>query len=238
MYLIEKWLKAEHFLVVGKSIKRIDAIDKVTGKAKFMEDIILPNMLYVKLVLSSEPHARIINMNIDEVMKIPGVVKVVTANDIPGENQVGYALPDQPLLAEGKVRFHGEPVALIAAETPEAALEGALSLKIDYEPLPAILDPLEAMKRNDVLIHEERGSNIAFTTKVRKGDVKAGFEKADIIVENEYRTQHQEHVYLETEGALAIPERGGELTIYSCAQYPHLAPVSYTHLTLPTTERV
>ena len=223
MYLIEKWLKAEHFLVVGKSIKRIDAIDKVTGKAKFMEDIILPNMLYVKLVLSSEPHARIINMNIDEVMKIPGVVKVVTANDIPGENQVGYALPDQPLLAEGKVRFHGEPVALIAAETPEAALEGALSLKIDYEPLPAILDPLEAMKRNDVLIHEERGSNIAFTTKVRKGDVKAGFEKADIIVENEYRTQHQEHVYLETEGALAIPERGGELTIYSCAQYPHLA---------------
>ena len=223
MRLLEKWLRAERFLVVGKSVKRLDAIDKVTGKAKFMEDHVLPTMLYVKLLTSTEPHARILGIDVGEALRVKGVVKVVTSNDIPGENQVGYALPDQPLLAACKVRFHGEPIGLVAAETPEAALEGAMAVKVDYEPLPAILDPIEAMRRKDVLVHEEMGSNIAFTTKVRKGDVRAGFEKADVIVENEYRTQHQDHVYLETEGALAIPERGGELTIFSCAQYPHLA---------------
>ncbi len=201
----------------------MDAIDKVTGRAKFMEDHTLPNMLYVKPVLSTEPHAKIVRINVSEAMRVPGVVRVVTARDIPGENQVGYALPDQPLLAEEKVRFHGEPVALVVATTPEAAIEGAMAVKVEYEPLRAVFDPLEALERRDVLVHEERGSNIAFTTKLRKGDVKIGFERADVIVENEYRTQHQEHMYLETEGALAIPERSGNFTVFSCAQYPHLA---------------
>jgi len=201
----------------------VDAIDKVTGRAKFMEDHTLPNMLYVKPVLSTEPHAKIVRINVSEAMRVPGVVRVVTARDIPGENQVGYALPDQPLLAEEKVRFHGEPVALVVATTPEAAIEGAMAVKVEYEPLRAVFDPLEALERRDVLVHEERGSNIAFTTKLRKGDVKIGFERADVIVENEYRTQHQEHMYLETEGALAIPERSGNFTVFSCAQYPHLA---------------
>ena len=222
-YLIEKWLKAKEFIVIGKSIKRIDAIDKVTGRAKFMEDHILPNMVYVKLVLSSEPHAKIKAINTNRAMKIKNVVGIFTAKDIPGENQVGYALPDQPLLAEGKVRYVGEPIALVAAEESEAAFEASLAIKIDYEPLPALLDPLEAMKRTDILIHEEKGSNIAFTTKVRKGNVAEGFRKSDIIVENVYKTQHQEHAYLETEGALVIPEIGDRITIISCAQYPHLA---------------
>jgi len=222
-YLIEKWLKAKEFLVIGKSIQRIDAFEKVTGKAKFMEDYVLPNMVYVKLVLSSEPHARIKAIDVGRALKIRGVVGVLTAKDIPGENQVGYALPDQPLLAEGKVRYAGEPIALVAAEEPEIAFEASLAIKIDYEPLPPLLDPLEAMKRTDVLVHDERGSNIAFTTRVRKGDVTEGFRVADVIVKNEYRTQHQEHAYLETEGALAIPEIGGRITIISCAQYPHLA---------------
>jgi len=233
--LLEKWLKAEEFTIVGKSIDRVDAIDKVTGKAKFMEDYMLPGMLYAKIVMSSEPHARIKRVNVERALKISGVVKVITARDVPGENQVGYALPDQPLLADGKVRYHGEPVAIVVAETPETAAMAASELNIEYEPLPAILDPLESMNRRDVLVHDEIDSNIAFTTKVRKGDVDKGFQKADVIVENEYRTQHQEHLYLETEGALAIPEIGGMYTIMSCAQYPHLAQaITARVLGLPT----
>lgn len=235
--LIEKWLKAEEFIIVGKSIDRVDAIDKATGRAKFMEDYTLPGMLYAKLVLSSESHAKIIEVNSQNALKNPRVVRVITARDIPGENQVGYALPDQPLLAEGKVRYHGEPIAIVVAEDPEAAIIGASEVKVKYSRLPVLLDPLEAMKRTDVLIHENIGSNIAFKTKVRRGDVKRGFEESEVIVENEYRTQHQEHLYLETEGALAIPEKSGEYTILSCAQYPHLAQaITARVLGIPTSK--
>ncbi|MEM2137376.1 MAG: xanthine dehydrogenase family protein, partial [Candidatus Methanomethylicia archaeon] len=235
--LIEKWLKAEEFLIVGKSIERVDAIDKVTGKAKFMEDHHVPKMLYVKLVTSSEPHAKILKINYEKAIKIPGVVRVITSRDITGENQVGYALPDQPLIADGKVRYHGEPIALVAAEIPESAIRGAMEVYVEYEKLPAILDPMEAMNRRDILVHENKESNIAFTAKVRRGNVKIGFDKSDIIIENNYRTQHQEHLYLETEGALAIPERGGEYTILSCAQYPHLAQaITARVLGIPTSK--
>jgi len=233
--LLEKWLKAEEFIIVGKSIDRVDAIDKVTGKAKFMEDYTIPGMLYAKIVMSNEAHAKIRMINLEHALKIPGVVRIITAKDIPGENQAGYALPDQPLLAEGKVRYHGEPIAIIVAENPEAAVIAASELNIEYDPLPTLLDPLESMNRRDILIHEETGSNIAFTTKVRRGDVSKGFQKSDVIVENEYKTQHQEHLYLETEGALAIPEIGGTYTVMSCAQYPHLAQaITARILGLPT----
>ncbi|RLG86021.1 MAG: aldehyde oxidase, partial [Thermoprotei archaeon] len=174
-------------------------------------------------ILSDVPHALLKGIVADEALKIPKVVDVVTAKDIPGENQVGYALPDQPLFPERKIRFHGEPLGLILAEEPEKALEAVNYVKVIYEELPALLDPLDAMRRTDVLVHDELGSNIAFRTKVRKGDVEVGFSRSDVIVENTYRTQHQEHVYLETEGALAIPEEQGRMTIISCAQYPHLA---------------
>lgn len=222
-YLLEKWMKVKKYVIIGSRVTRVDALDKVTGRAKFLEDYVIPNMIYVKPVLSTQAHARIKAVHLTEALKNPKVVTVVTAKDIPGENQVGYALPDQPLLPEDKVRFHGEPVVLIAAEEPEVAFEASFNIKIEYEPLPSLLDPLEAMRRTDVLIHDDVGSNIAFKTKVRKGNVSEGFNKSDVIVENTYKTQHQEHAYLETEGALAIPEEGGKFTIISCAQYPHLA---------------
>jgi len=121
-YLLEKWLKVKEFIVVGKSVRRADAIDKVTGKARFLEDYVVPNMLYAKPILSDVPHALLKGVVTDEALKIPKVIDVVTAKDIPGENQVGYALPDQPLFPEKKIRFHGEPLGLILAEEPEKAL--------------------------------------------------------------------------------------------------------------------
>lgn len=221
--LMEKWLKAKEFIVVGKGVKRADALDKALGRARFVEDYYFPeNMLFVKQVLSTEPHAKLLSIDPTEALKLPGVEGVFTAKDIPGINQVGYALPDQPLIAEKKVRFVGDLVALVAAKDFDTAIKAAELVKVKYDPLPHILDPLEAMERTDVLVHEEVGSNIAFRTKVRKGNVEEGFAESDVVVENEYRTHHQDHLYLETEGALAIPQFEDRLTIISAGQYPHL----------------
>lgn len=224
--LLSKWISAESYIIVGKGFTRVDALDKALGKALFTEDYIIDyvigNALFIKQVLSPYPHARILKINNVTATKTPGVFGVFTARDIPGENQVGYAVPDQPLLAEGKVRYPGEVVALIAARSFDEAIKAAEELQVEYEPLPYVLDPIESMNRTDVLIHEERGSNIAFTTRVRKGNVNDGFSKARIIVENEYRLHHQEHAYLETEAALAIPDTEGRITIIGALQYPHL----------------
>mgnify|MGYP001772539779 CR=1 FL=1 len=224
--LLEKWLKAESFIVVGKGITRVDALEKALGKATFTEDFyveyMLDSALFVKQVLSPYPHARIKGIDASKAFSTSGVVGVFTARDIPGENQVGYAIPDQPLLAQGKVRYAGEVVALVAAVDYDKAIRAAEEVFVDYEPLPYVLDPLEALERTDVLVHEERGSNIAFTTRVRKGNVEEGFSKAYVVVENEYRLHHQEHAYLETEAALAIPEVEGRITVIGALQYPHL----------------
>ncbi|PUA33567.1 MAG: aldehyde oxidase [Zestosphaera tikiterensis] len=220
--LLDKWLNAQELLVVGKDVTRVDAFQKAVGKAYFTEDYLLKEALFVKQVLSPYPHARILSYDVRKALDIPGVKAVITAKDIPGVNQVGYALPDQPLLAEGKVRYVGEVVALVVAEDYDTAFKGVESVEVKYEELPYLLDPLEAMNRNDILIHEEIGSNIAFKTKVVKGDVNEGFAKSDVIVENEYRTHHQDHIYLEPEAALAIPDMEGRITIICSTQYPHL----------------
>lgn len=224
--LVEKWLGAESYIVVGKSITRVDALDKAVGRAMFTEDYyveyLIDNALFIKQVLSSYPHARIKGIDYSRAVSIPGVHCVITARDIPGLNQVGYALPDQPLLADGKVRYHGEVVALVAAVDYDKALRAAEEVVVNYEQLPALLDPLESLHRTDVLVHDERGSNIAYTTRVRKGNIEEGFSKSHVVVENEYRLHHQEHLYLETEAALAFPDAEGKITVIGTLQYPHL----------------
>ncbi|RLG46948.1 MAG: aldehyde oxidase [Thermoproteota archaeon] len=212
--------RAEEFLVVGKSVARVDALEKVTGRARFSEDFEFRDTLYVRLVKSPIPHGRILRIDAGEALRIGALV--FTAADVPGENQVGYALPDQPLLAQGKVRFAGEPVALVAAEDPDLAERAADLVRVEYEELPAVFDPLEAMERTDVLVHEEAGSNVAERTRVRKGDVERGFEESDVVVENVYRTGYQEHAYLETETAVAIPDSQRGVTVIGSIQYPHL----------------
>ncbi|MEM4717189.1 MAG: xanthine dehydrogenase family protein molybdopterin-binding subunit [Desulfurococcaceae archaeon] len=224
--LVEKWLRAESYIVVGKSMARVDALDKAIGKAMFTEDYyieyLIENALFIKQVLSPYPHARIRKIDLSRALSIPGVHGIITARDIPGLNQVGYALPDQPLLAESKVRYPGEVVALVAASDYDKAFKAVEEVFVEYEQLPALLDPLESLRRTDILIHEEKGSNIAYTTRVRKGDVEEGFSRSQVVVENEYRLHHQEHLYLETEAAIAFPDTEGKVTVIGTLQYPHL----------------
>ncbi len=219
--LLKEIERAKEFLVVGKGVHRIDALDKVTSRARFVGDFEFTDTLYIRLVKSPIPHGRILSIRPEKGLEL-GPVWVFTAADIPGENQVGYALPDQPLLAKGKVRFVGEPVALVASPDPDLSERAAELVEVKYEELPAIFDPLEAMERTDVLVHEERGTNIAEMTRVRKGDVERGFEESDVVVENTYRTGHQEHAPMETEAAVAIPDTQGGVTVIGSIQYPHL----------------
>lgn len=220
--IIQRWLSAESYIVVGRSVERADSLEKALGLAKFVEDFFEEGYLLARVAISRVPHARILSIDPEPAMRIPGILKVLTYRDIPGENQVGYAIPDQPLLAEGKVRYFGEPLAVIVGRDPDALARAVEEVRLSYEPLPVLLDPLEAMERTDVLIHEEFGSNIAFRTRVRKGNVEEGFSKADVVVENTYRTHHQEHLYLEPEAALAIPDLENRITILATIQYPHL----------------
>ena len=217
----ERWEKASQLLIAGKSVHRVDAIDKVTGRAKFVEDHFFDRMLHVKLLKSTVPHGRIKEIRAERALGLAESVRVFTATDIPGRNQVGYVISDQPLLAESKVRFHGELVALVAADEPDLAEEATELIEVQYEELPAVFDPLRAVEEREILVHEERGSNIAERTRVRKGDIEEGFEDSEVVVEATYRTGHQEHTPMETEGAVAVPERGGMVVIGSI-QYPHL----------------
>ena len=196
------------FKIIGKRRIRVDALGKVTGRAKFAEDYSAPHQLYGKVLHARYPHARILAVRTEGARKLPGVAAVLTARDIPGSKTFGTVVPDQPVLAEDKVRYLGDGVALVAAESPEIAEQALSLIEVEYEPLPGVFSPLEAMKTKAPRVHE--GGNIVNHHKVRKGDVKAGFREAEIVLERNFTTQHVEHSYIEPEAVLAEPgEQGG-----------------------------
>jgi len=227
----ELFEKVKKFTYVGKHMQRWDAIEKILGKAMFTADYanLYKNLVYVYSVRTKYAHARIRKIDVSEAEKVPGVLKVITHKDIPGVNDVGYVIPDQPLLAYNKVRYIGDIIALIVAEDPYIAEEAAEKVYVDYEPLPVILDPLEIVdpvtleEKKHVLIHDERESDVVARYRIRTGDVKKGFEQAEVIVENEYRTPYVEHAYMEPEAALAIPEPDGGITVIASTQCPYEA---------------
>ena len=203
---------------VGKSVERKDALDKVLGRAKYIDDFDFVGTLIAKGVYSTEAHARLKSVDISEAAEIDGVIKIITAKDIPGENKVPVIFNDMPFLAEDVVRYMGEPIAWIAAETEQIAEEAAKKVKIEYEPLEAVLSIEESIKEGAPQINP-RG-NIHRYYKLRKGDVEKGFSEADLIIENELRTPYQEHSYIETMGVIAVPASEGGVTVYGSFQCP------------------
>lgn len=225
--IFEKF-KDKELLYVGKRIQRWDAVDKIKGRTLFTADFLkhYGNFVWVHSVRTRYAHAKIKSIDISEAAKYPGVLKVITAKDIPGINDVGYVIPDQPLIADKKVRYIGEIVALIVAENPYVAREAGELVHVDYEKLPVITDPLDVIdlrtlrEKEHTLIHEERGSDVVTHFKIRKGDVEKAIKEADVVVEGEYSTPFQEHAYLEPEAAIAIPESDGGVTIIASTQCP------------------
>ena len=182
---------------------RVDALQKVLGKTRYTTDMIDQSALYLRLVRSPHSHAIIKRIDFSAAEKISGVVRVVTGKDVPGANEVGFFIQDQPLFCDQKVRFVGDTVAMVIATTPEAAETGVEAVKVDYEPLPAVYDPQEALKSDAAKIHEK--GNFLDSFMVRKGNVEKGFREADVVVKGTYQTPIQEQAYLETEAALAYP---------------------------------
>ncbi len=206
--------------VMGQWTSAPGGYDIVTGKARYCPDIQLPGMLTGKLLYSPHARARILNLDISKARHLPGVHAVITHADIPGENSYLYASPDQPLLVVDEVRFQGDAVAAVAAADVETA-EAALALiEVEYEPLPGLFDPLEAMKpgADQVVAGQD---NVMMKMTYLTGNVDAAIAAADVVVENTYRTQWAEHAFLETEGGVATLDEEGGVTVYSTCQAPH-----------------
>ncbi|MCJ7684735.1 MAG: xanthine dehydrogenase family protein molybdopterin-binding subunit [Desulfobacteraceae bacterium] len=216
---------SESHIAVGKSLQRIDGIEKVTGSAKYATDIKLENMLHAKLLRSPHAHAKVKRIDTSAAEKLPGVRAVATILEVPKVIEYWFSLrtekkKKQMFLRDNVVRFIGDPVLAIAADDQQT-VDKALSLvKVEYEPLPALHDPFKAMEETGVKIHS-RG-NIAFKVDKVYGDIQEGFKKADIIIENTYCTSKQKHAALEPFGTcVADYQPNGKLTVYSSTQLPH-----------------
>ena len=214
------------YTLIGKSVPRFDAKEKVTGQARYCADISLPNMLYGKILGSVYPHARILNIDTSQAEKLPGVKAVVTGKDTPKTYNFGIDIYDEPLLAwDGIVRLVGQEIAGVAATDAETAAEALDLIKVEYEELPAVFDPEEAMRPDAPPIHPELPhvkSNIGFEVTIERGDIEQGFREADVIVEDKFIVAPVNAAYLEPDACLASYDTTGRLTIWVGNQWPSL----------------
>ncbi|HID64130.1 MAG TPA: aldehyde oxidase [Anaerolineae bacterium] len=206
--------------IIGRSVTRLDVLDKVTGKTLFPGDLYMEGMLYAKVLWSERPHARILGIDTAEAEKVPGVVAILTADDVPG-NEYGLIFKDQPALNRDKVRSVMDNLAIVVAEDERTAKRARNLIRVEYEDLPVLTDPRQAMKEGAVLVHEDRENNILVHYRIRKGDVEKGFAEADVIVEGEYFTPHAEHAYLQPEAGLGYLDDEGRIVVHTTGQWAH-----------------
>jgi CO/xanthine dehydrogenase Mo-binding subunit len=211
------------YRVIGKGLPRPDAWEKVRARPIYAGDFAPPGMLHGRIVRSPYASARLIGIDTAAAAALPGVHAVLTGRDVPqnhlrmelpgrmAEATAGAVLATQPVLAEDRVRFQGEPVAAIAAETPEIAAEAAALVRVEYEELPGVYDPLDALRPDAPAVHD--GGNVLRRWHLRQGDVAEGFRRADVVVEHVYRTPFVDHVYLETETGVGWIDAEGVLVL-------------------------
>lgn len=204
--------------VAGQSVTRTDALQKATGKLMFGADYSQEGFLHGKILRSPHPHALIRSIDLDKAKNLPGVVAVLEAKDVPGRNGFGAIIPDQPVICGDKVRFVGDGVALVAAETEEIAQRAVELIHVEYEALPAIFDPRDAMKEDAPKIHEK--GNLLSYNKLRKGDVDKGFAEAEVILERTYQVPFLDHAYIEPDVTMAIPQPDGTMLVEGPMQAP------------------
>ncbi len=228
--------------VVGKSIVKRDALEKATGRAIYLDDVVLPRMLTGKVLRSERAHAKIKRIDTSRARALPGVKAVITADDLPGGRH-GPFVKDTPILASGKVRYIGEPVAAVAAVDEETAKDALGLIEVEYEELPIVLDPVAAMRDDSPLVHENlldyvavfpalRWGNVCSHTKFKLGDLEKGFREADEIFEDTFKTQEVHQAYLEPHGAVASFDAAGKVTVWTTTQsvYRTQASISETLL--------
>ncbi|MFP3283615.1 MAG: xanthine dehydrogenase family protein molybdopterin-binding subunit [Nitrososphaeria archaeon] len=207
-------------LYVGEDIAPLDSLDKVFGRAVYAGDLVPNGAVHVKIVRSAHSHARILGIGSSAAFSIPGVLAVLTHTDVPGVNASSALIPDRPLLANGIVRSTGDVVAAVVAERPSAAEDAAGNVTVDYAPLPAVLDPLEALMPGAPDVRD--GGNVAGRAAVRRGDAALGFREADLTVEGTYRTQAHDPGSVEPQVGIAVPGEG-VITLIGRLRNPYAA---------------
>ncbi|MEU9029395.1 molybdopterin cofactor-binding domain-containing protein [Streptomyces sp. NPDC048383] len=225
---------------IGESILRPDGTLKVTGEFAYSSDMWHEDMLWGQTLRSTVAHAEIVSIDISEALAMPGVYSVLTYDDLPAEmKNYGLEIQDTPVLAHGRVRHHGEPVALVAADHPETARRAAAKIKIDYRELPLVTDEASALAEGAPLIHENRDDhhighvphpNIVHRQPIIRGNVEEARKRADVIVEGEYTFGMQDQAFLGPESGLAVPSEDGGVELYVATQWLHsdlqqIAPV-------------
>ncbi|GAC1546283.1 MAG: xanthine dehydrogenase subunit D [Herpetosiphon sp.] len=205
---------------IGDSPPRPDARGKVTGQSLYPADLVRDGMVHLKVVFSLRPHARILEVDTAAALAVPGVVAVLTAADVP-YNAFGLIHADQPVLCGDVVRFAGDKVAVVVAETKTAAERGAKLVKVDFEDLPAVTQARAAMAPDAPMVHGERSSNVLSHARIRKGDGEAALCAADVVVEERFTTTWQEHAFLQPEAGIAYLDEQGRLVLETAGQWLH-----------------
>ena len=207
----------EKFNSIGLKQSFVDAREKVTGSARYLDDLEFPGLLTGKILRSPYPHARILSIDTSAAEALPGVKAVITAKDCP-QNKFGMEIADVDMLAVEKVRYVGDEVAAVAAENDEIAREALKLIKVEYEELPVVDDPVKAMEKDSPLVHEEKGTNVAREYHIQRGDIEADFASCDYVFEKEFSTHRVSGLYLEPFGAVAQWESNGRLTVWTGLQ--------------------
>ncbi len=209
-------------------VRRSDAVPKVTGEFAYSSDLHAAGMLWGKTVRSPHAHARIVSIDVSEALSLPGVHAVLTHEDVPGRKTYGLEFPDQPVLAIDRVRYFGEAVAIVAAEEPEQATRAAAAVRVEYEPLPPVLDPEAATELEP--LHPDRPTmrhgyrddprpNVVRSIVIRRGDPDA---QGDVSVEGVYELGQQDQAFLGPESGIAIPDGEGGVDIHVATQWLHV----------------
>ncbi|MFC2013666.1 xanthine dehydrogenase family protein molybdopterin-binding subunit [Chloroflexota bacterium] len=211
----------EEFSVIGKSVPRVDALEKVTGRARYCVDVELPRMLHAKVLRSKYPYARILGIDTSEAGKLPGVQAVITAEDTLKQKteSIWRGIPDKYVLALDKVRYVGEEVAAVAAEDELTAEEALGLIRVEYEELTAVFDPEESIKPGAPKIHDAEG-NIAAEVEIEFGDLAKGIQEADYVIEDRFVTQYYHPCHLEPMVCIAAFDSSGKLTFYENSADP------------------
>lgn len=229
----------------GRNVNRIDAVAKVTGAALYPGDLVKENMLHMKILFARRPHAIIRRIDIVQAEQVPGVKAIFTAKDVPN-NEYGLIIPDQPVLIGpgsnkqwgDRVRFIGDQVALIVADSEKTAERARDLIVVEYEDLPILSDPREAIKDGAIQLHPDKANNILQHYRVRKGDVDSIWSKCNVIVESEYHTPFQEHAYLQPEAGLSYIDEEGRITVQVGGQWTHEDQEQIAHALRMPLERV
>lgn len=198
---------------------RPDGPPKVTGQLQYLTDMSLPNMVYGKVLRSAYPYARLLSVDTSEAEAMEGVYAVLTAKDVPGLNRFGIATPDQPVFCEDVVRYVGDAIAAVAADSPERALLAIEAIRVKYEEIEPLDSMAAALAPGAPELHPHGPGNVLHRTEIKRGDAQQAFDSCAHIVTETYYTPRQMHAYMETEGGLFAPDEMGRLHVYAATQH-------------------